>query len=58
MKFEFCRKIFKVYSKINLNEFPSSGIRVIPKKLTERQGNDEGHNAAELMIKLTVSAVQ
>ena len=55
MKFEFCRKIFKVKSKINLNEFQSSGIRVIPKKLTERQGNGEGHKAAELMIMLICS---
>jgi len=58
MNFENSRQIFKVISKIKLHEFPSSGIRVIPKQVTERQGNDERHNAAELMIKLTVAAVQ
>jgi len=57
MKFKFSREIINVYSKINLHEIPSNGIRFIPKILTENQGKNDGLKAAELMIKLTVAAV-
>jgi len=38
MIFEFSRQAVKVFSKIILHEFPSSAIRVIPKKFDRMAG--------------------
>jgi len=42
MNLEFSRRIFKKFSNIKLHEIQSSGIRVIPKRVSERNGHDKG----------------
>jgi len=42
MNLEYSRRIFKKFSNIKLHEIPSIGIRVITKRLTERNGHDKG----------------
>ena len=58
LKFEFSRQIFKVFSEIKLHKYTSSVIRVIPKKSDIMAVQKLRPYAAELMIKLTVAAVQ